>query len=160
MIKIDEKKKFGERLSELRKKKKASQAEVADYIELTVAAYQNYENGRREAGYDTISKLADFYGVTTDYLLGRSGAKPPEDPIIALCDAFHLPEQDRAIVAAYLYMSDKDRAELLRLVKKLAESAEPKPQENSSGSISVSTTLGEIEDSIASEEEAHAKDSG
>ena len=64
-----DKKDFGAKLLALRKQKGASQAEVAEYINLTVAAYQNYENGRREAGYETISKLADFYGVSIDYLL-------------------------------------------------------------------------------------------
>ena len=44
----------------LRKQQGRSQAEVAKYLQLTVAAYQNYEAGRREAGYEVLAKLADF----------------------------------------------------------------------------------------------------
>lgn len=62
----------GKRMLELRKQQGKNQADVAAYLGLTVAAYQNYETGRREAGYDTICKLADYFNVTTDYLLGRA----------------------------------------------------------------------------------------
>lgn len=65
------KQEFGAKLLALRKQKQVSQAEAASYLGLTVAAYQNYKAGRREAGYETISKLAVYYNVSTDYLLGR-----------------------------------------------------------------------------------------
>lgn len=96
-----EKKDFGAKLLLLRKEKGVSQADVAEYIGLTVAAYQNYENGRREAGYDTISKLADFYGVTTDYLLGRDSQNdltPSQKEEIALKKWLSLDEEKRAAV--------------------------------------------------------------
>lgn len=147
------------KLKELRKKHGYTIQAVCDGADIPIRTYQNYEYGKREISAEAIVKLCTFYGVTTDYLLGRSGAKPPEDPIIALCNAFHLPEQDRAIVAAYLYMSNKDRAELLRLLKKLAEGTDAS-QENDSKTISATTTLGQIEDRIASEKEAYSKDAG
>ena len=78
---MDEKICFGQRLLELRKANQKSQAEIAQLLGITTSAYQNYENGRREAGYATIAKLADFYGVTTDYLLGR---EPEPDPLAML----------------------------------------------------------------------------
>lgn len=112
-----QKKEFGEKLLALRKAKKASQAEVAEYIGLTVAAYQNYENGRREAGYETISNLADFYGVTTDYLLGREETKP--DPFASL----NLSAQERAIVETYIDLNPKDRTEFVRIVKQIVQGA-------------------------------------
>lgn len=65
------KKELGERLFKLRKEYQKSQADVARELGLTVSAYQNYENGRREVGYETLIKLADVYEVSTDYLLGR-----------------------------------------------------------------------------------------
>lgn len=112
------------KLKELRKKHGYTIQAVCDGADIPIRTYQNYEYGKREISAEAIVKLCTFYGVTTDYLLGRSGAKPPEDPIIALCNAYNLPKEDRSIVAAYLYMSDKDRAELLRLIKKLVASQE------------------------------------
>lgn len=103
------KKLFGEKLLSLRKAKKVSQAEVAEYIGLTVAAYQNYENGRREAGYEIISKLADFYGVTTDYLLGRPDAKPPADPVEEFTDRVQMQEQEQIILKKWLALDEKQR---------------------------------------------------
>lgn len=103
------KKLFGEKLLTLRKAKKVSQAEVAEYIGLTVAAYQNYENGRREAGYEVISKLADFYGVTTDYLLGRPNAKPPADPVEEFADKVQMQEHEQIILKKWLALDEKKR---------------------------------------------------
>lgn len=115
---------IGDTLKKLREAKGMSMAFVAKQLDLSLGAYQKYENNTRDVSTSTLNAIADFYGVTTDYLLGRPGAKPPEDPIIALCNAYNLPKEDRSIVAAYLYMSDKDRAELLRLIKKLVASQE------------------------------------
>lgn len=71
----DIQKQLAEKLQALRQQKDVSQSEIAKYIELSVGAYQNYENGRREANYETLCKLADFYEVSTDYLLGRTPVK-------------------------------------------------------------------------------------
>ena len=62
---------FPDRLKECRKTKGVTQKEVADFLGMTDRAYQNYEYGNSEAPYETLAKLADFFGVSTDYLLGR-----------------------------------------------------------------------------------------
>lgn len=148
-----EKKDFGARLLSLRKEKGASQADVAEYIGLTVAAYQNYENGRREAGYDTISKLADFYGVTTDYLLGREPAPNPFSDL-------NLSEEDEAnVVAKYMSLPPEIRACMLDVLVQLGDAAkkrQPEPDPDDTDFITVSTTLGEIED--RRKEDANSKD--
>lgn len=41
-------------------------------MELLVFALSHYENNRREPDYDTIRKIADFFGVSIDYLMGRA----------------------------------------------------------------------------------------
>ena len=148
-----EKKDFGARLLSLRKEKGASQADVAEYIGLTVAAYQNYENGRREAGYDTISKLADFYGVTTDYLLGREPAPNPFSDL-------NLSEEDEAnVVAKYMSLPPEIRACMLDVLVQLGDAAkkrQPEPDPDDTDFITVSTTLGVIED--RRKEDANSKD--
>ena len=59
------------RLKELRNNKGLSQAAIAERFGITQQAYANYERGTRQPDYDTLNKLADFFGVTVDYLLGR-----------------------------------------------------------------------------------------
>lgn len=63
---------FGNRLSELRKQKKLKQKDVAEHFGIAVRSYQNYEGGQRRPDYETLVALADYFGVTTDYLLGRT----------------------------------------------------------------------------------------
>ena len=63
------------RLIELRKKANLSQYEIAEKLGFSRGKYANYEQGTRQPDYDTVSKLADFHEVTTDYLLGRSPAQ-------------------------------------------------------------------------------------
>lgn len=63
---------FGARLKELRKEKKKKQAEMAEQLELTVRQYQRMEYGEVNVPSLTLCALADYFGVTTDYLLGRS----------------------------------------------------------------------------------------
>lgn len=107
---------LAEKLQLLRKQKDVSQLEVANYIGLTVGAYQNYENGRREANYETLTKLSKFFGVTTDYLLGLEEKK---DPIETIANMFKLSNTAKALLAAYLYIDESEREGLLEAVQKL-----------------------------------------
>jgi len=63
---------FSERLVQLRKEKGLSQAAAAKEINAAPRAYQNYEYGAAEPRLSTLIRIADFYGVTLDYLAGRS----------------------------------------------------------------------------------------
>lgn len=60
------------RLRMLRKQKKLSQQEIAEMIGVTRQAYSHYELGRRNPDYKQLVTLCDFYGVSLEYLLGRS----------------------------------------------------------------------------------------
>jgi len=55
----------------LREIKDVTQQEVADAIGVYRELYVRYENGTRKPPYPNIIKLADYYGVSTDYLFGR-----------------------------------------------------------------------------------------
>ena len=63
---------FGERLKSLRKERKVSQKELAEYLGISVRGYQFYESEDNEPNIKTLTALADFYNVTIDYLVGRS----------------------------------------------------------------------------------------
>lgn len=60
------------RLKELRGNR--TQDYTAKQLGLTQRSYQNYECGSRQADYDTLIKMARYFGVTIDYLLGASDA--------------------------------------------------------------------------------------
>ena len=66
---------FGEFLAELRKERRLLQKEVANYLNVTVATVSNYEKGVHSPDLDTLVKLADFFDVSTDYLLQRTDYK-------------------------------------------------------------------------------------
>ncbi len=63
---------FHERLRELRKEKKETQVQVAAAIEITEQHYQRLERGVNLPSLENAWKLADHFGVSIDYLVGRS----------------------------------------------------------------------------------------
>lgn len=66
---------FANRITSLRKEKGLSQKEVAISLGVSQALLSHYEKGVRECGLDFVVSCADFFGVTTDYLLGRQDSK-------------------------------------------------------------------------------------
>ncbi len=58
-------------LRALRKEKNLTIAKTADCLNMPFETYRSYEAGKNQADYDTLVKLADFFGVSVDYLLGR-----------------------------------------------------------------------------------------
>ena len=58
-------------LKEIRAKRKLTQQQVADHIGCSSVVYSRYENGIRQPSIETLLRLADLFGVTVDYLLGR-----------------------------------------------------------------------------------------
>lgn len=66
---------LGENLRHLREDKDIRQKIVAEHINKSVQAYSQYESNKREPDSETLVKLADFYGVSVDYLLGRTKFK-------------------------------------------------------------------------------------
>lgn len=64
---------FPETLSALRKSRNISQRQAAAELGISQALLSHYENGAREPGLGFVCKACDYYGVTADYLLCRSG---------------------------------------------------------------------------------------
>jgi len=68
-------KEFASTLSELRRKSSESQKKAAANLGVSQALLSHYENGVREPGLDFIVRAAEYYGVSLDYLLGRTKVK-------------------------------------------------------------------------------------
>lgn len=64
-----------DKLRALRKEKKLTQGEMADILEVARTTYANYEQGTREPDNKILNKLADYFQVSSDYLLGRDVPK-------------------------------------------------------------------------------------
>ena len=60
------------RLKELRCSKNISQIKLAMELDINQNTLSRYENGVREADYRTLIKIADYFGVSLDYLLERT----------------------------------------------------------------------------------------
>lgn len=65
------------RIRDLRTDKDLSQKDVADYLKIHQTTYSDYELGHLNIPLGTLHKLADFYHVSVDYLLGRTDVKEP-----------------------------------------------------------------------------------
>ncbi len=66
-----------DRLRSLREKKGISQTEAAKRLGMARTTYSNYEAGNREPDNESLKKLAEFYEVSADYLLGRTNDPTP-----------------------------------------------------------------------------------
>ena len=60
------------RLKALREARHMSQVRLAMELDLTQNSISRYENMEREAGYETLIRIADYFHVSLDYLLGRT----------------------------------------------------------------------------------------
>lgn len=63
---------LSDRLKTLRKEKGYTQGQVAIYCDITEKTYQNYELMTREPKIEILIRIADFYNVSLDYLVGRT----------------------------------------------------------------------------------------
>ena len=61
---------FKERLKELRVERKLSQADLAKELNVSQRSISSWETGFRQPDFETLERIAKFFDVTTDYLLG------------------------------------------------------------------------------------------
>lgn len=94
---------FGERLTELRENKNLSRQKVADDLGVSRASLEYYEKGKRTPDIEILLKLADYFGVTCDYLI--KGVSTENVSIHAKTGL-----SDKAIKVLSLLNSKKDKA--------------------------------------------------
>lgn len=66
---------YTKRIRDLREMNNLTQKALAEYLNISQATYARYETGEIKIDIDSIIKLAKFYKVTTDYILGLSNTK-------------------------------------------------------------------------------------
>ncbi|MGF0096419.1 helix-turn-helix domain-containing protein [Peptoniphilus sp. SGI.035] len=110
---------FQTRLRELRMKNNLSQLELSKILNISNVTLSQYENGVRKPDINTISEFADYFNVTTDYLLGRSSN--PNQSIKTNSKAEEL-EEDFPEGISVLYRANKNltpeqKEVMLRMIK-------------------------------------------
>jgi transcriptional regulator with XRE-family HTH domain len=68
---------YENRLRDLREDRDLKQKDLAQILKIHQTTYSDYELGRLNIPVSALHMLADFYGVSIDYLLGRTGTKSP-----------------------------------------------------------------------------------
>ena len=63
------------RIRDLREDKDMNQTQIATYLGMSQTGYSKYETGARDVPTSILIKLADYYGVSVDYILGRTNNK-------------------------------------------------------------------------------------
>nr|DAQ96027.1 MAG TPA: helix-turn-helix domain protein [Caudoviricetes sp.] len=130
-----------------REKQGLTQQECADLFDVKLRAWQTYEQGVSEPKFEVLCKIADVFGVTTDYLLGR---EPAPDPF---ADLNLNKESEKDVIDKYMSLPPNIRACLMDVLLQLADAAKqrqnaPSEDDTQCSKLSVSTALGTIEDEI------------
>lgn len=147
----------------VRENRGLTQQECADLFNVKLRAWQTYEQGVSEPKFETLCKIADKFDVTTDYLLGRPDSEPPADPIDNLVKKMTVQEMEADLMHRWLGLSPKAREAFLQVLRDIVHEDDKRRQakesaEDDTDYITVSTTLGEIEDRMKAEEDANFKD--
>lgn len=119
---------YNERLRELRSKEGISQQELSNRLGFNRATYARYETGNTQPDFDTLQKLADFFDVSTDYLLGRTDKPHSSDRVNgfdekeqAEFEAFINNPEHGIFFKDYLNAPEERREEMRIILKALME---------------------------------------
>ena len=101
-------------LKQLRTSKKMLQKDVASLLGIDRTTYAKYESGASEPNHETLLKLAEIFGVSTDYILGRDEKKPTVQD-----DG--LTEGERALMKQFRQLTPEQQDMVLRMVQAAAD---------------------------------------
>lgn len=123
-------------IKQAREASKKTQQECADIVGVSLRAWQTYEQGIREPKYEILCAIANLFGVSTDYLLGRPDAKPPENPLQLLAEQKNFDELEEAIFERYIQLPEDTRKEVIKFMYQAAEEAAKKRRAKATSSTS------------------------
>jgi transcriptional regulator with XRE-family HTH domain len=106
---------FGQRLKALREERELTQEELAKLIGVNRATLANWEVGRTQPDYDRLCRIASYFKVTSDYLIGRTDQRSAPAEIESIDEA--------VAIALKLSGVDNPRAETIGEVKDALEYA-------------------------------------
>ena len=98
-----------------------SMPEFCNAAGISFNTYQNYESGKRIPTTEMLIKIADFYGVTIDYLLGRDQGQTDDTPLDEFAQRECLKNPEKIFLQKYLELTDDQRDSVLNFFHKVAE---------------------------------------
>lgn len=87
---MDTKMIFANKLLEMRENKNLTRQKVADDLGISRASLEYYEKGKRTPDINTISQISDYFGVSIDYLMGKSECASRDENIQTVCNFFNV----------------------------------------------------------------------
>lgn len=104
---------FDEKLKELRTSRGVLQKDLADYIGVSRAMISQYETGDKQPSRDTVQKIAEYFGVTVDYLLGNKSSLDDLEQ--------EFPEGVQVLRRATKELTPEAKAKMIKLMKAFLE---------------------------------------
>lgn len=107
---------IGSKLKELRNKHKYTISQLCELLDFNPNTYAKYERDERDVSTETLSRLASFYNVSTDYLLGRESKE--QTALDELVGQFNMDLLEKKIVENYFALPKKMRGDLMTFLEK------------------------------------------
>lgn len=105
-----------ENLKRARENAGLTQTQAAQKIGVSDGTYKNYEQGKREPNGDKIVTIANAFGVTTDYLLGRPTAQPPTDALERLFTEKSFSALEEELLRKYMELPHEARQAVVQFI--------------------------------------------
>lgn len=99
---------FSERIKKLRDEKNISQIDLAEYLGISQQALSKWENNKTEPDNDSLIKIAQYFNVSTDYLLGNSESRNNLQPYES--------ELEKVLFSKAKELSDEDKRTVLSVI--------------------------------------------
>lgn len=111
--------KINDTLKKLRIAKNLSQSDMSKILEVSLSSYQKYERDKNSVtpSLDVLIKIADFYNVSVDYLLGRN-TEVEIDPIEILAFTANFTELEKNFLSLYVSFNREERIQFLNKLSK------------------------------------------
>lgn len=97
----------GDRLKQLRDEKKLTQEELGKIINVTKVSISGYENGNRNPDIETLHNIADYFNVSSDYLMGRTDSKNGHSGEMYFLDLDHVTPEEIEEAKRYIEIRRK-----------------------------------------------------
>lgn len=105
----------------LREKSGESMSETAEILKIAKSTYASYEYGKREPNIEMLTKIANHYKVSIDYILGKKDAKAPVNPIDEI-GKMTVDEMEKDLMAKWLELNPESRKEIMQVLRDLVHS--------------------------------------
>lgn len=105
---------FGERLRSLRASKNLSQMDFAKQIKVSKSSVNMYERDEREPGFETLERIADYFNVDIDYLLGKSDVTCKIQPCLSSIP--NITDSEYLLLQKFRALDDRGKSAVLNVL--------------------------------------------